>query len=238
MPPLVKYLANLGYGSRREVTRMVQDGQVTDPSGAALSSDSRIAHADVRVGGEPLDPPPGSVIVMHKPLGYVCSTTDAHNPVVYDLLPSRFRARSPIVAPVGRLDLDTSGLLLLTDDGAINHRLTSPRSHLPKTYLATLAEPLRGDEAGVFASGTLHLQGDVDAVAPAQFQAVGERIARVILTEGRYHQVRRMFAAVGHHVHALERIAVGTLTLGDLPSGAWRVLTEAECALLTSRPTA
>jgi 16S rRNA pseudouridine516 synthase len=175
--------------------------------------------------------------MLHKPVGYVCSTTDTNNPVVYDLLPSRFRARSPIIAPVGRLDLDTSGLLLLTDDGALNHRLTSPKSHLPKTYLATLAEPLRGDEAAAFASGTLRLLSDPDAVAPAHLEIVGSHVARVVLTEGRYHQVRRMFASVGHHVKALERVAVGALALGDLPPATWRVLNAAECVLLASGAT-
>lgn len=233
---LLKYLANLGYGTRRHVGALLEQRRVTDASGRPLRTTDTRPHDDILVDGEPLDPPPGSVILLHKPVGYVCSTTDAANPVVYDLLPARFRARSPIMAPVGRLDLDTSGLLLLTDDGALNHRLTSPRSHLPKVYLATLADVLRGDDVEQFASGTLHLSGETTPVAPAGLEIVDAHRARVTLTEGRYHQVRRMFAAIGHHVQHLERVAIGALTLGEQPSGRWRLLTPAERGLLPPTP--
>ena len=181
MSRLVKYLANLGYGSRREVTHLFATRRVTDTHGIAVRPEADAGHDDLRIDGAPLDPPPGSVILLHKPVGFVCSTTDPSHPVIYDLLPPRFRARSPIMAPVGRLDVDTSGLLLVTDDGALNHRLTSPRAHLPKVYLATLAEPLRGDEADRFASGTLHLESDSAPLAPAQLEALGSREARVTL---------------------------------------------------------
>lgn len=228
---LAKYLANLGYGTRKEAARLIDDGRVTRASGELLREGDRVAHHDIRVDDEPLDPPPGSLIMLHKPVDYVCSTSDVP-PLVYDLLPARFRVRSPVIAPVGRLDRDTSGLLLLTDDGALNHRLTSPRSHVPKHYEAVLAEPLRGDEAEQFASGTLLLESERTALAPAQLDQLDERRVRLTLHEGRYHQVRRMFAAVGNRVVALHRVAVGDLTLGDLPPGAWRVLDAAERALL------
>jgi 16S rRNA pseudouridine516 synthase len=139
------------------------------------------------------------------------------------------------MSTVGRLDRDTSGLLLLTDDGALNHRLTSPRSHLPKTYHATLAADLDGSEAARFASGTLLLSGDDTPLAPATLTSIDARTAELTITEGRYHQVRRMFAAVGNHVSALQRVAMADLTLGDLSPGAWRLLTDAERALLTPR---
>jgi len=229
---LLKYLAHLGYGSRREVTALFAARRVTDSAGTPLRTTDHCPHAAVRVDGVPLDPPPGSVILLHKPVGYVCSTTDASNPVVYDLLPPRFRARSPIMAPVGRLDRDTSGLLLITDDGSLNHRLTSPRSHLPKVYIASLAEPLRGDEAAVFASGALRLASDPEPLAPVHLELLDATRARLTLAEGRYHQIRRMFAAVGHHVVQLERIAIGALTLGAVAPGTWRVLLDEERALL------
>ncbi len=235
---LLKYLANLGYGSRREVSALFDHRRVTDASGAVLRAADRCAHEAVRVDGEPLDPPPGSVIALHKPVGYVCSTTDTSNPVVYDLLPPRFRQRSPIMAPVGRLDRDTSGLLLITDDGVLNHRLTSPRSHLPKVYVATLAEALRGDEAAAFAAGTLQLASDPAPLAPVQLTVLTPTRAALTLTEGRYHQVRRMFAAVGHHVVQLERTTIGGLELGALAAGAWRPLDGDERARLTPAPRA
>ncbi len=153
---LVRHLAALGYGTRREVEALLAAGRVTGADGRRLRDGDAWKHDEVRVDGTPLDPPPGSAIALHKPVGYVCSLRDV-NPVVYDLLPVRFARRRPVMAPVGRLDRETSGLLLLTDDGALNHRLTAPRHHVPKVYEATLAEPLRGDEAPAFASGTLRL---------------------------------------------------------------------------------
>jgi 16S rRNA pseudouridine516 synthase len=228
---LVKYLANLGYGSRSEVERLLRDRRVTHRDGRALAEGNAFEHDDVLVDGEPLDPPPGVVVMLHKPVGYVCSTRDASQ-LVYELLPPRFPDRSPVVAPIGRLDRDTSGLLLLTDDGQLNHRITSPRTHLPKVYEAALADDLRGDEAETFASGTLLLDGEPTPLKPATLELLDARRARITLTEGRYHQVRRMFAAVGNHVHELRRVAIGTLTLGDLPPGHWRTLTPDEVAQL------
>lgn len=220
---LAKYISNLGYGSRREVMAMISRGRVTNAAGDALRHDDPVDHDDTLVDGEPLDPPPGAVLMLHKPAGYVCSTRDV-NAVVYDLLPHRFLHRSPVIAPVGRLDGDTSGLLLMTDDGSFNHLITSPRSHLPRVYDVTLADPLRGDEADVFASGALMLKGEDTPLAPAEMEAVDERRAHVTLHEGRYHQVRRMFAAIGNHVVSLHRSRLGPLDLGDLRAGEWRTL--------------
>jgi 16S rRNA pseudouridine516 synthase len=232
MSQLAKYLAHLGYGSRREVMHLLATRRVTDSRGEAVDPDAVVAHDDLRVDGEALDPPPGSVIMLHKPVGYVCSTTDPRHPVIYDLLPPRFRSRSPIMASVGRLDVDTSGLLLVTDDGPLNHRFTTPRAHLQKVYVATLDEPLRADAVEHFASGAMLLKSDPEPLAPAILEPIGERVARVTLEEGRYHQVRRMFAAVGNHVVDLERIAIGSLTL-DVRPGQWRVLAADELALLS-----
>jgi len=220
---LLRTIANLGYGSRKQVMQLFREGRVTDAAGAVLYADDQVAHADVRIDGEALDPPQGLTLLLHKPLGVTCSTRDPGR-VVYDLLPPRFRLRSPLLSTVGRLDRDTSGLLLLTDDGALLHRIVSPKSKLSKTYEATLAQDLRGDEAALFAGGTLLLESETTPLAPAKLDVVGPRHARLVLTEGRYHQVRRMFAAVGNHVDALHRSRVGGLALGDLAPGDWRVL--------------
>lgn len=226
---LRQHIAHLGYGSRRQVAAMFADGRITDAQGARLDEDAACAHDAVRIDGEPLDPAPGVVLIMHKPVGCTCSTRDPGR-VVYDLLPPRFRRRDPIIAPVGRLDRDTSGLLLLTDDGALSHRITSPRMHLPKTYEATLAQDLRGDEAARFSSGTLLLAAETTPLRPAVLEAIAPRRARLTIVEGRYHQVRRMFAAVGNHVEALHRVSIGGLTLGALGPGRWRVLDADEIA--------
>ena len=224
---LVRLIANLGYGSRKEVARLFREGRVTDPAGEVLYADDAVAHADVRLDGEVLDPAPGMLLMLHKPVGYTCSTTDPGR-VVYDLLPPRFRLRRPVLSTVGRLDRDTSGLLLMTDDGALLHRIVSPRTHLPKVYEATLARDLRGDEAEVFASGTLLLESERTPLAPARLQVIGPRYVRLTLTEGRYHQVRRMFAAVGNHVEALHRPRIGGLALDGLAAGGWRPLDDVD----------
>lgn len=228
---LVKHIANLGYGSRKDVQWMFREGRITNAAGEVLYADDPLDHDDVRVDGEPLDPPPGLLLMLHKPVDFTCSTKDRGR-VVYDLLPSRYRLRSPALSTVGRLDRDTSGLLLLTDDGQLLHRIIAPKSKLPKVYLATLAEDLRGDEAAVFASGTLMLEGEQTPLLPAELEVLGPRSARLTLHEGRYHQVRRMFAAVGNHVCALHRERVGGLALDDLPPGEWRMLGEGDRAQL------
>lgn len=224
---IVKHIANLGYGSRKQVAMMFREGRITDATGEVLYADDPVDHDNIRVDGESLDPPPGLILLLHKPVGYTCSTKDPGR-IIYDLLPPRFRLRSPLLSPVGRLDRDTSGMLLMTDDGALLHRIVSPKSKLPKVYEATLAQDLRGDESAVFAGGTLMLESEQTPLAPAGLEVLGPRRARLTLTEGRYHQVRRMFAAVGNHVEALHRSQVGGLQLGDLPAGQWRQLDEAD----------
>ncbi len=220
---LVKHIANLGYGSRKQVQLMFREGRITDTDGEVLYADDAVAHEAIRVDGEPLDPPPGLTLMLHKPRGYTCSTKDTGR-LIYDLLPPRFRERSPQLSSVGRLDRDTSGLLLMTDDGALLHRIVSPKSKLDKAYEATLAQDLRGDEGARFASGTLMLESDDKPLLPAELDVLGPRQAQLVLHEGRYHQVRRMFAAVGNHVDALHRSRIGGLTLGALPEGEWRML--------------
>jgi 16S rRNA pseudouridine516 synthase len=224
---LLRLIANLGYGSRKQVAAMFREGRITDPAGEVLYADDRVGHADVRIDGEPLDPPAGLALMLHKPVGHTCSKRDPGR-IVYDLLPPRFRLRSPLLSPVGRLDRDTSGLLLMTDDGGLLHRIISPRAQLAKVYEVTLASDLRGDEGAVFASGTLMLESEKTPLAPATLAVVDPRHARLTLTEGRYHQVRRMFAAIGNHVEALHRSRIGGLALDDLPSGEWRMLDDAD----------
>ncbi|MGN6153508.1 MAG: pseudouridine synthase [Lysobacteraceae bacterium] len=226
---LLRRIANLGYGTRKQVTALFREGRVTDANGDVLYADDELdvhaRHEDVRIDGEPLDPAPGLLLMLHKPAGVTCSTKDQGR-LVYDLLPPRFRLRDPLLSTVGRLDRETSGLLLFTDDGTLLHRIISPKAELPKVYEATLARPLRGDEAALFASGTLMLESETKPLLPAELTLLDDGRARLVLHEGRYHQVRRMFAAVGNHVEALHRPQVGGLTLGDLASGQWRVLDE------------
>jgi len=228
---LVKHIANLGYGSRKQVQQMFREGRITDAQGDVLYADDKVEHDNIRIDDEVLDPPPGLILMLHKPAGYTCSTKDQGR-LIYDLLPERFRDRDPVLSSVGRLDRDTSGMLLMTDDGQLLHRIVSPKSKLDKVYEAQLAHDLSGSEGSRFASGTLLLESDDKPLLPAELDVLGPRAARLTLHEGRYHQVRRMFAAVGNHVQALHRSRIGGLGLDDLAEGQWRQLDTADLAVL------
>src|SRR5574337_667696 len=141
---LVKLIANLGYGSRKDVARLFRSGRITDIDGEVLYADDVVPHETIRVDDEPLEPPSGLVLMMNNPLGVTCSRKDPGR-VVYDLLPPRYSLRSPAFSTVGRLDRDTSGLLLFTDDGGLLHRIISPKAQVAKVYEATLAQDLCGD---------------------------------------------------------------------------------------------
>ena len=226
---LDRLLANMGYGSRRDIQQWVRAKAITLDGAAVLDSDQHIVVTADLAGrmsilGKPLDPPPGMILMLHKPLGVTCSHKEA-GPIVYDLLPDRWRIRKPAISTVGRLDKDTSGLLLMTDDGALLHRLISPRGKSPKRYCATLARPLRGDEIDIFGSGTLLLEQDDKPLLPAALEVLAPDSVRLTLTEGRYHQVRRMFAAVDNHVLTLHRDRICDLALpADLAAGSYRLL--------------
>ncbi|EJL35554.1 pseudouridine synthase family protein [Caulobacter sp. AP07] len=230
MARLDRLLANLGYGSRRDVQALVSGGKVTLDGVAIKDAGQKIAvTADLplrmKIRGVAVDPPAPLVLIMHKPLGVVCSHRE-DGERIYDLLPKRWQIRDPALSSVGRLDKDTSGLLLITDDGDFLHRVISPKRHVPKVYRATLDRPLTGAEGAAFASGTLMLEGEDKPLLAAELDVLGEREARLTITEGRYHQVRRMFAAVGNHVVALHRERIGGIALpDDLAPGEHRILT-------------
>ncbi|MEL6196114.1 MAG: pseudouridine synthase [Myxococcota bacterium] len=226
---LVKLIANLGYGSRKEIQKAIRNGWVTDRDGTRLAPDSKAPHEDILFDDEPLDPAPGMVLLMNKPLGYTCSTKDS-GPLVYDLLPERFSLRKPRVSSVGRLDKETSGALLFTDDGSFLHKVTSPKSKVGKAYEVMLDRPLRGDEGTVFASGEMMLESETKPLKPASLEILSEQHVHLTLYEGRYHQVRRMFAATGNRVVTLSRIRLGGLELDGLDEAAWKLLTQEEKA--------
>ncbi len=232
---LDRLLANLGYGSRREVAALVAAGQVTLDGARLADAAARIeVTADLarrmHVAGARLDPPAPFTLIMHKPLGLVCSHREPGRSI-YELLPARWRARMPALSSIGRLDADTTGLLPITDDGDLLHRIISPRRHVAKRYHVALDRPLAGDEGAIFAEGSLTLDGE--RLAPAQLETLSQNTAFLTITEGRYHQVRRMFLAVGLEVIGLHRDRIGGLDLpADLGSGQYRPATAAEQALL------
>jgi len=238
---LDKLLANMGYGSRRDIQTLARAGAIELDGTAIEDSDQRIALTPdlperLRIDGEILDPLPGFILMLHKPLGVTCSHKEA-GPLVYELLPSRWRRREPPLSTVGRLDKETSGLLLMTDDGKLLHRIISPKSNIAKRYHVTLNWPLKGNETELFAAGALMLDGEDKPLAPAQLEVLSEKTAWLTITEGRYHQVRRMFAALKNRVIALHRDRVGSLALpDDLAAGKYRLLAAAEIDAVFESP--
>ncbi|MFC4259942.1 pseudouridine synthase [Marinobacter lacisalsi] len=212
--------------SRKEARHVIRAGRVTLGGQPARKASTLVAEgATVMLDGEPVALPGQLYLMLNKPAGVLSATTDAAQPVVTDLLPDDLAER---VHPVGRLDLDTTGLLLLTSDGQWSHRITSPRHHCPKTYRVTLAEPLSDDGHRHLESG-LDLRNDDNATRPATVERLSDRMIDLTITEGRYHQVKRMVAAVGNHVEALHRHRIGSLTLDDsLAPGEFRHLTDHE----------
>jgi len=224
MRRLDQLLANLGYCSRREARAWVEGGRVTVAGDVVDDPGHKADPAAVRVDGEPLDHPEGLLLLMHKPAGLVCSHEEREGPNVYSLLPPRWRQRNPLVTSIGRLDKETTGLLLLTDQSELVHRLTSPKHKVAKVYRATVDSDLTPDLVALFAAGTLQLDGEKAPCRPAELRILAPREAELVLVEGKYHQVRRMFAAAGRTVLTLQRTQFDHLALGDLAQGQWREL--------------
>lgn len=220
---LDRLLANLGYGSRSEANLMIKAGEVTVDGTVVRDPSAKARAAQVGINGEELDRPDGVLVMLHKPLDVVCTHDEDEGTRAYDLLPPHWEYRNPRVESIGRLDKDTTGLLVFTDDHQLVHRLTSPKHHVTKRYEARLADPFDESMAAAFASGTLHLDGDKAPCLPATVEQVSAdaRLIAVTMTEGRYHQVRRMVAACGNDVVSLHRTHFGEWSLGNLAMGDW-----------------
>lgn len=230
---LDRLLSNRGYCTRSEAQTMARRGLVLVKGEPVRSAAVKVEPVDVTVEGEPLDPE-RLLLMLHKPAGYTCSHKDSGE-LVYQLLPDRFMQRNPAPSTVGRLDRDTTGLLLITDDGDLLHRLAAPKHKVEKVYEAWLESDLRGDEVELFAQGGMVLPEDPEPLRPARLEVLEPRHVLLIVTEGRYHQVKKMFEAVGNRVERLHRPRFGPLELGDLPEGQVRPLTpEEEASLLAA----
>ncbi len=221
-----------GFGNRRECAGLIELGLVSiagrcidDPA-----EEFNTAGLVFSVQGRAWQFHDKALVVLHKPAGYECSTKPRHHPSVLSLLPTPLRTRG--LQPVGRLDEDTTGLLLFTDDGGLIHRLTSPKHHVPKVYEVLAKHPVSDEQLTRLRSGVV-LEDEPTPTLPAAAERTGEHMLRLTLDEGRYHQVKRMLAAVGNRVEALHRSAFGRFQLpADLAPGQWRWLDEAQRDLL------
>lgn len=230
MERLDKIIANRGIASRREVKELVRQGRVLVDGVPASAPDVKVSAEKVAitVDGVPVSGERYTYLLLHKPAGVLTATEDKHQPTVMELLPESLRRRG--LAPVGRLDKDTEGLLLFTDDGDLLHRLISPKKQVPKVYFARHEGDSTEDDVAAFAAGLVLKDGTV--CLSAKLEPLGHGESLVTVCEGKYHQVRRMLASRGHFVTYLERRSEGPLSLGDLPRGQARALTENEIQAL------
>ena len=231
MERLDKLLAGTGKWSRREVKALVRQGLVRVDGRLAASAEDKLdpAAAIITVAGETISLCRFTYVMLHKPASVLTATEDRKQPTVLDLLPPELRRIG--LAPVGRLDKDTEGLLLLTNDGELAHRLLSPNYHVEKRYFARVDGELSAADAEAFARGmTL---GDGLECLPAGLEVLPDRVCIVTLREGKFHQVKRMLAARGAPVLYLKRLSMGPLTLDDsLAAGAYRLLRAEEISAL------
>ena len=221
---LDQLLSNYGYCSRREARSWVQRGLVTVAGLAPASAEVKAEIRDVLVEGEPIESPDGILALLHKPAGRVCSHGTAEGPSVYELLPTRWPRRNPPVTTIGRLDKDTTGVLLVTDLGGLVQRWTSPKHKVEKIYEVTVDRDLDPQLIELFASGKLQLEDEEKPCLPAKLEIRAPREAWLHLIEGKYHQVKRMFASQDITVTRLHRRSFGEIELGELAPGTWRLL--------------
>lgn len=227
MERLDKVIANRGVASRREVKALVRQGRVLVDGVPAAAPDMKVAAetAVITVDGMTLGSERHIYLLLHKPAGVLTATEDKRQPTVLDLIPQELRRRD--LAPVGRLDKDTEGLLLLTDDGELTHRLLSPKYHVDKVYYARVEGVPDEQDAAAFAEGLL--LGDGLQCLPAKLEPLGGGECLVTLREGKFHQVKRMLASRGKPVQYLKRLSMGPLRLEpELAAGQCRLLTEEE----------
>ena len=230
---IAQILYSQGFGTRRDCSALVQRGDVAVDGRPVIDVDEDFPEDQLRftVRGKPWQYHATALVLLHKPAGYECSQKPKHHPSVLALLPPPLRTR--VVQPVGRLDEDTTGMLLLTDDGALIHRLTSPKHHVPKIYEVGCKHPVTDAQVSSLLAGVV-LDDDPLPVRAAAAERTGDQTLRMTLTEGKYHQVKRMIAAAGNRVETLHRSRFGTLDLAGTPApGQWRWVSAAERAALT-----
>ena len=234
---LAQLLFSQGFGTRRECAGLIASGWVRVAGAVCREPDRDVdpRGLDFSVRGEPWTYHERALLAMNKPAGHECSQKPKHHPSVYALLPAPLRRRG--VQAIGRLDEDTTGVLLFTDDGALIHRLTSPKHHVPKVYEVGCRHPVDAAQVETLRRGVL-LHDEDETVRAEACEAAGPRSLRLTLVEGRYHQVKRMVAAAGNRVESLARSEFGGVRVDALAPGAWRWLSDEEAAAMTRRPSA
>lgn len=232
MERLDKVIASQGVWSRKEVRGVIAAGRVTVDGAVEKRPERKVGdQADIAIDGKPLHVSRVAVLMLNKPAGYVSAARDARDHTVLELVPEEYRRKN--LFPAGRLDKDTTGLMVLTDDGALAHDILSPNHHVPKSYRVAIDLPMTEEMARGFAAGVPLKDG---VCKPAQLDIEGGSTGVVTLREGRYHQIKRMFGCYGAKVVALHRLTMGSLHLDEsLAPGECRPLSDEELRLLQTR---
>jgi len=232
--PLERILQSQGFGSRSECRNLIRDGRVSIQGMVPRDPDLVFETEGLVVTfeGHPWTVRPHVYVALHKPLGYECSRQSTHHPSVFELFPDPLIRRG--LQNAGRLDWDTEGLLILSDDGEFIHRLIAPKKKVPKIYRARVEEPVDARFIRSLREGVL-LHGQAEELACQDCRAIDQNTVELTIHEGKYHQVKRMIAAAGNHCIALRRIAIGNLRLEDLSleKGGWKYLEPEELEALT-----
>lgn len=223
---LDKFLADMQLGTRSEVKKLIQKGHVTIEGLVIKKADYKVNEDTiVYVDGMPVDYVSYEYYILNKPQGYICATEDANHPVIMELVPTIRKDLSP----VGRLDKDTEGLIIITNDGELNHRLLSPKSHVDKTYYVEVDTVIPDNAKEIFSKP---MEFEEFTSLPASYEKISDTSAYLTIHEGKYHQVKRMFEKIGCTVTFLKRIQFGPLTLDGLETGDYRELTQEELEAL------
>lgn len=216
------HLSSLGYCTRSDAKKFLKINELIVNKERIFNPSIEAYHDEIKINDKILDPE-SITILLNKPSGVICSHNDA-GVLIYSLLPQRWNQRNPKISTIGRLDVDTTGAILITDDGVLNHRLTNPKKDISKVYEVDLKVPLNGDEAKIFASGELLLNGEKKPLLPAKLEIISPTKVRLEIFEGKYHQVKRMFAAVGNRVIKLHRVSFDGYTVEDLKEGDYKII--------------
>ncbi len=216
------YLSSLGYCTRSEARKFLKMNSVFINENRVFNPSLKAKHNEISVNDEKLDSEK-ITILMNKPSNVICSHNDSGK-LIYSLLPQRYQNRNPKISTIGRLDIDTTGAILLTDDGELNHKLTSPKKDVKKIYEVTLQNPLKGDEKEIFESGTVVLNGEDKPLKPAKLKVINDNLVHLEIVEGKYHQVKRMFAYTKNRVIKLHRLEFSDFRVDDLKEGEFRVI--------------
>ena len=226
-----KLLSSLGYGSRKEIKQMINSCVVTS-AGAIIKDNTQVVNPrNIKISNKSIKYYSGVNVILNKPIGYVCTRKSIENSI-FKLFPNQWILRRPKVNTAGRLDVDATGIIIITDDGKLLHRIISPKNKVSKVYRVKLEKVIKSNYKSFFESGECIIKSESKPCKPVQFKKIGNNTAELELIEGKYHQIKKMFSVLNNTVIELNRIKIGNLRLNGLKLGQWRELIDKDFDLI------